>query len=244
MNIAAKNLHYRQLNAKIYDALKKDVKDIFLSNVNGQSYIASGVDAIIKINIDGLPGDDLGAFMNGPDIFVDGNAQDAIGNTMSGGRIIINGHAGDAAGYSMRGGKIFIRDYAGYRVGIHMKQYREMIPTIVIGGFTKDFLGEYMAGGIIILLGIGSKTAAGKLLGTGMHGGVIYAPSKKIPKKISKTLAMTNCERTDLDILNTNIDEFIKYFKPDKKSLAEIRKLKFKKLTPSTHRPYSNLYAY
>ena len=55
----------------------------------------------------------------------------------------------------MRSGKIFVKGNAGYRVGIHMKEYHEFYPKIIIGGKVGDFLGEYQAGGIIVVLGIG-----------------------------------------------------------------------------------------
>ena len=54
----------------------------------------------------------------------------------------------------MRGGEIFVNGNAGYRAGIHMKAYREKKPILVIGGRTGSFLGEYQAGGLIIVLGL------------------------------------------------------------------------------------------
>jgi len=92
--------------------------------------------------------------MDGCELVVNANAQDAAGNTMNSGKIVIHGDARDLIGYSMRGGKIFIRGSVGYRVGIHMKSYKEQVPALVIGGTAKDFLGEYMAGGIVALLGL------------------------------------------------------------------------------------------
>ncbi len=81
------------------------------------------------IDMYGTPGNDLGAFMNGPKVTVYGNAQDGCGNTMNEGEIVIHGHAGDVTGHSMRGGRIFVKDYVGYRVGIHMKEYQKKIPN-------------------------------------------------------------------------------------------------------------------
>ena len=78
----------------------------------------------------------------------------------------------------MRGGKIFVRGDVGYRVGIHMKTYKSNVPIIVAGGRAGDFLGEYMAGGIIIILGIHDEAKKNNLLvdlvATGQHGGAIY----------------------------------------------------------------------
>ena len=59
--------------------------------------------------IDGVPGNALGAYLNGASITVNANAQDAVGDTMNEGEIIIHGNIGDAAGYAMRGGQMFLR---------------------------------------------------------------------------------------------------------------------------------------
>ena len=55
--------------------------------------------------------------------------------------------------------KTYLRDDVGYRAGIHMKEYGDKKPVLVIGGTAQDFFGEYMAGGIVILLGLNLKKA-------------------------------------------------------------------------------------
>ena len=52
------------------------------------------------------------------------------------------------------------RGNAGYRVGIHMKAYEDHRPVIVIGGKAGDYLGEYQAGGVLIVLGIGAEAVS------------------------------------------------------------------------------------
>ncbi len=131
-------------------------KHIELRNVCGQKFIGDALKGDVKIDIYGIPGNDLGAFMDGPEIEIHSNGQDSIGNTMNAGKVIIHGHAGDVIGYAMRGGKIFIKGDVGYRVGIHMKSYQDNVPYIVIGGCACNFFGEYMAGGVMVLLGLGS----------------------------------------------------------------------------------------
>jgi glutamate synthase domain-containing protein 3 len=154
MKINAKGLDHRELNSRIRAAIEAGNEVLQLDHVNGQRYIGAGLRSKTKIIINGVPGNDLAAFMDGPEMIVNGNGQDAAGNTMNAGKIVIHGDARDLIGYSMRGGKIFIRGSVGYRVGIHMKSYKEQVPVLVIGGTAKDFLGEYMAGGIIALLGL------------------------------------------------------------------------------------------
>src|SRR4030042_575555 len=155
--IDARGVYYRELNAKLRDLTSNGTRRIELQNVCGQRYIGTDLDKPVEIEIFGTPGNDLGAFMDGPRIVVRGNAQDGCGNTMNEGEIVVHGHAGDITGMSARGGKIFIQEDVGYRAAIHMKEYKDKKPVLVIGGTAQDFLGEYMAGGILILLGVNFK---------------------------------------------------------------------------------------
>src|SRR3990172_2746335 len=130
--IDARGLDYRELNARLREVAANGAQKIELCNVYGQRYIGTDLDRPVEIEIFGTPGNDLGAFMDGPRIIVRGNAQDGGGNTLNSGEIIIHGHAGDIAGFSMRGGRIFVRENVGYRVGIHMKEYGEKRHLLVI----------------------------------------------------------------------------------------------------------------
>ena len=211
VKVDADGLYYRDLNCLLREIIKdKTVEKMEIPNVCGQRYIGTDLDTTIPIDIQGITGNDLGAFMNGPKITVYGHAQDASGNTMNEGQIIIHGHAGDLTGHSMRGGKIFVRDNVGYRVGIHMKEYETKIPTIVIGQTAGDFLAEYMAGGIILILGLnlkdGEKCIA-RFVGTGMHGGVIYERGEILdPEEGTKTSEDTN--EKDMQVIEGLVKEY------------------------------------
>ncbi|MBU3966422.1 MAG: hypothetical protein KKG76_03460 [Euryarchaeota archaeon] len=91
MRIDAKGMHYRPLNKMIRDAVASGEKEFELDNIGGQRYIGTGLNENVKITINGTPGNDLGAFMNGPRIIVNANAQDGIANTMNAGEIIVHG---------------------------------------------------------------------------------------------------------------------------------------------------------
>ena len=148
-------IHYKTLNCAIRKAINADCRTVIVEGVMGQRYIgatATGSDLLIVVH--GTPGNGLGAFLNGPTIEVLGNAQDMTGNTMNSGKIIVHGNAWDVTGLSARGGTIMIKGSSGYRVGIHMKEFSQMRPSLVIGGTVKDYLGEYMAGGTILVLGL------------------------------------------------------------------------------------------
>jgi glutamate synthase domain-containing protein 3 len=143
--IDAKDIYYRLLNRQIREKIASGEKEIVLNNILGQRYIGGGLSGTAKITINGVPGQDLGAFMNGPEIVVHGNGQDGIGNTMNAGKIVVQGRAGEIPGHSMRGGKVFIKGSAEYRAAVHMKEYQEQIPWLIIGETAKDYCGNLCA---------------------------------------------------------------------------------------------------
>ena len=243
LKVDAEGLYYKDLNCLLRQAIcANDIERIEIRNVCGQRYIGTDLDKNIQIDIYGTPGNDLGAFMNGPRIVVHGNGQDGSGNTMNEGQIIINGHAGDVTGNSMRGGKIFIRDYVGYRVGIHMKEYQRKIPQIVIGHTAGDFLAEYMAGGVMVILGLNLKQGEkcnAKFVGTGMHGGVIYERGE-ILEPVNGTKIMDVGKR-DLKTIENLVNEYCNHFDADPKGIMAG---KFKKILPISKRPYEKLFSH
>ncbi|MFQ3675207.1 MAG: hypothetical protein SNJ64_01525 [Endomicrobiia bacterium] len=245
ITIDANGLHYKVLNEKINTVLEQNhnVDTIIIDNVCGQRYIGAAIKKNVRFVINGTPGNDLSAFMDGTEIVVNGNAQDAIGNTMNSGTIIVHGNAGDIVGYGMRGGKIYIKGNVGYRVGIHMKAFKENFPVIVVGGETKDFLGEYMAGGLLIVLGLYKDTLpVGDFVGTGMHGGTIFIRKENIDDRLlGKEVKSTTLATNDLELLTKYLSEYCKIFNFN---LDEILSKPFIKLYPYSHRPYGRLYAY
>ncbi len=242
MRIDAKGMHYRQLNKMIRDAVAAGEKEFELDNICGQRYIGDGLNDRVTITINGTPGNDLGAFMNGPRIIVNANAQDGIANTMNAGEIIVHGSVGDIIGYGMRGGKLYIKGNAGYRAGIHMKEYKTQIPVIIAGGTAGDFFGEYMAGGIMILLGMNGKSPiVGDYVGTGMHGGVMYIRGKVDRHQIGKEVSCLELSEKDMKLIGSYLREYCECFRFD---YNEVMGGRFTKLVPLSHRPYGNLYVY
>jgi glutamate synthase domain-containing protein 3 len=244
VKIDAAGIYYRELNAKLRYAVTNGTQRIELHNVYGQRYIGTNLHTPVEIEVFGTPGNDLGAFMDGPRIVVHGNAQDGCGNTMNSGEIIVHGHAGDIIGLSARGGKIFVREDVGYRAGIHMKEYQDKKPMLVIGGTAQDFLGEYMAGGILILLGLNldeGEHHKAKFIGTGMHGGVIYLRGSVDNYQLGREVGVAQLQENDHSVLQQLVSEFAGHFGYQTK---EILKHEFIKLFPRWLRPYGRLYAY
>jgi glutamate synthase domain-containing protein 3 len=245
VKIDAAGVYYRELNTALREAASNGARRIELYNVYGQRYIGTDLDKPVEIEIFGTPGNDLGAFMNGPRISVHGNAQDGCGNTMNEGEIVIHGHAGDIIGLSARGGRIFIKENVGYRAGIHMKEYQDKKPVIVIGGTAQDFLGEYMAGGILILLGLDlgeGESHKARFIGTGMHGGTIYLRGNVEEHQLGKEVGIrAELEEADYQCLRQFVGEFAAHFGYETEAILEHN---FLKLYPRWLRPYGRLYTY
>ncbi|MFP3174577.1 MAG: glutamate synthase, partial [Vulcanisaeta sp.] len=135
---------------------------------------------------------------NGVDFIVYGDVQDDVGDTMHGGSIVIHGDARDVVGQALQGGYIFIRGNAGNRVGIQMREYVNKRPYLIVGGRVDDYLGEYMAGGVIMVLGINAYLMGkdvelvGRHVGSGMVGGRIYIRGRVDEGKVGLSTVITN----------------------------------------------------
>lgn len=230
--------HFTEANEMVREAL--DAADtVVLEDVFAQRYLGCAMPSGKRLEIHGVPGNDMACYMDGGEIEVYGNAQDQIGNTMNDGLVVVHGRCGDAAGYAMRGGQIFVRDDCGWRVGIHMKQYESKCPALIIGGNSGSFLGEYMAGGVVVLLG-----KPGEYLATGMHGGVIYLKHELDPDLIPAGLVEEPVDETDRAILKNLLGRYNEYFAdelPD--GPVDTSGEGFFCLKPESSRPYASMYA-
>ncbi len=245
-------LDFRTLNEKIYAAADDGCRHIVVKNALGQRFMCAGMNHKgVKIDIYGTPGNDLGVFMDGPVIEVHGNAEDQTGNTMSSGKIIIHGNAWDVTGLAARGGTMFVKGHGGYRIGIHMKEYHEMKPIIVYGGAVKEFFGEYMAGGILVALGldIGSNGISdippGDVvkgsLGSGIHGGAIYIRGEVPDEYLGVSATRSKLSDDDMELLTPILKEFCSHFDVP---LDRIWEREITKITPASSRPYASYYNY
>lgn len=236
MRIDAGGLRHEALNQQLRCSTERE---IVIAQCCGQRFIGAG-SRDKYIIIEGTPGNALGCYMNGTRIDVRGNAQDAIGDTMNDGVIRVFGDVGDACGYAMRGGKIYVKGSAGYRTGIHMKEYREKKPVIIIGNEVGSFFGEYQAGGILVALGLNStrKTPVGNFCAVGMHGGKMFlrcdAPPR-LPAQITARVAQSE----DMKEIEDDLTAFCSAFSY---SLDDVYAKPFYLLTPDTNNPYQSLY--
>lgn len=242
--INTQGLSHREINEKIRNTEGACV----LENCMGQRFLGAGMHGK-ELTVLGTPGNALGAYFNGGTITVHGNAQDAVGDTMNDGVMMIHGNIGDAAGYAMRGGKIFVEGNAGYRAGIHMKAYKEKIPVLVIGGKAGSFLGEYQAGGVIIVLDLynqnegGRYATNGKIVGnfpcTGMHGGKMLLRSDCTGIAFPKNVTAHTPNAEEMQEFLPYIREFCEHFGYAE---SEVLSSKFTLVTPDSNNPYKQMY--
>ena len=229
-------INYKEVN----DILRNCSGEIKLTGCCGQRFIAAGM-SDKNITLKGIPGNALGAYLNGACVTVKSNAQDAVGDTMNDGKIIVHGDIGDAAGYAMRGGRIFVRGNAGYRAGIHMKAYENKIPVMVIGGTAGSFLGEYQAGGVLVVLGLEAenKKIVGNFPCTGMHGGKMFLRSECADIKFPSQVTARRAGAGDMEELKAYVSEYCELFGYD---IDRIMSAPFTVVTPDSKNPYKQMY--
>jgi glutamate synthase domain-containing protein 1/glutamate synthase domain-containing protein 3 len=187
-DILALNMSYRELNSKIAELLMEK-NEVIVGGVMGHRFIGINLPRLNiknkKIILYGVVGNAMANLNESNEFYVYGNVADDCCDTMHGGKVVIMGDAGDVLAQTFQNGKIFVKGNAGNRVGIQMREYKDRRPYLVIGGLVDDYLGEYMAGGVIVVLGLNSKSEpVGNYIGTGMVGGRIYIRGKISPNKL------------------------------------------------------------
>jgi glutamate synthase domain-containing protein 3 len=121
-----------------------------------------------------------------------------------------------------------------------MKEYRDKVPTIVIGGRVGSFLGEYLAGGIIVVLGMDTDDVpVGNFTGTGMHGGRIFIRTERELQRLPSQVTEEIATEAELQEIAPIIKEFAEYFEIKSEGFLEDR---FYVLKPNAKNPYKQLY--
>ena len=235
-------MHYRDLNHKIRSMISEGVDHIILEGVIGQRYIGAGLDPNIVLEIKGIPGQDLGVFNGGATIIVYGNAQDGVGNTMNNGHVIVHGNTGDIPGHMMRNGKIYIKGSAGFRAGIMMKEYGKKRPVMIVGETIGDYLGEYMAGGMIVILGYSLKegeSPVSRHVATGIFGGELYIRGDVGEDQLGEGAVKYKAGQPEIEKISPYLEEYAEIFKLD---MDKILNRPFYVIRRAGQRPYGNLY--
>ena len=112
---------------------------------------------------------------------------------------------------------------------------------MVIGGRTGSFLGEYQAGGIIVVLGLsgGERPIVSNFPCTGMHGGKLFLRSEcagiHFPHQVHHRIASTE----ELAEIRSYVEEYCAHFGG---SADEILNAPFTLVTPDSGNPYKQMY--
>lgn len=256
--------YHKELNKKIRKAIRQGYNWIILKNVMGQRFIGAGIKDDITIEVFGDAGLDLGVFSEGITIIVHGCSEYLLGNTLNDGELIVYGDSWDITGMGARGGKIFVMGDGGSRIGIHMKEFKDKKPVIVYGGAVKQYCGEYMAGGMIVVLGLDFKDAIkdrkkpidkdnidqariknleGEVvqgdLGAGIHGGTIYVRGEVPDHHLGVYAVKEELTDEDKEVLAPILERFCELFNV---SLDFIWNAKFSKIKPVSSRPFGKVY--
>lgn len=259
-----RRLHYRELNNEIRKAAREGYNWITLTNVRGQRFISAAMTDKLTIEIFGDVGLDTGIFSEGPNVIIHGCSEYLLGNTLNGGEIVVYGDSWDITGMGARGGMIYVMGDGGSRVGIHMKEYKDKKPVIVYGGKVKQYCGEYMAGGVIIVLGLDFhdaiidrkkpvtreninprriKNYEGEIvqsyLGGGIHGGTIYIRGDVPDYSLGVYATKDEFAEKDTEILAPILERFAELFNVP---IGLIWSKKFSKIRPLSARPFGKIY--
>ncbi len=257
-------MNHKELNVKIRKAIKDGYDWITLKNVMGQRFIGAGIKGDVTIEIFGDAGLDLGVFSDGLTIIVHGSSEYLLGNTLNSGEIVVYGDSWDITGMGARGGRIFIMGNGGSRVGINMKEFRDKRPVICYGGTVKQYCGEYMAGGVVVVLGLdfkdavidrdkppgkdnidGSKVknAAGGIvqsdLACGIHGGAVYVRGGVEEHLLGVYAVKDEMDGDDRKVLEPILESFSELFNVPMDFLSS---KDFTKVRPFSSRPFGKHY--
>ena len=257
-------LDYRDLNKKIRAAVKDGHTRLILENVKGQRFIGAGLRGPLTIEIFGDAGLDLGVFSDGINVVVHGCSEYLLGNTLNSGELVVYGDSWDITGMGARGGQMFIMGNGGSRIGIHMKEFKDKKPIIVYGGAVKQYCGEYMAGGLIVVLGLDFSDAIadrkkpvekddinpnlvkdipGEIvqsdLGSGIHGGAVYVRGDVSDHNLGVYAIKEKFTDEDKEILTPIIERFCELFNVP---ADLIWKKEFTKIIPVSSRPFGKFY--
>ncbi len=147
-----------------------------------------------------------------------GPASDDIGWLNAGAEIIVHGNASNGAMNGAAQGKVYIGGNIGARAMTMTKcNPRFEPPELWVLGGVGDYFGEFMAGGIAVVCGVGSDTTE-QVLGhrplVGMVGGTVFVRGNvdEFSEKDAKIIPMSD---KNWEWLVTNLKNFLNKIKKD-----------------------------
>ena len=111
-------------------ALHQDISgEVTIDNPAGAHSVAAGVNAPVKITINGHVGYYAAGMNQRAEVVINGNAGTGVAENMMSGTVVVKGNASQSAGATAHGGLLVIEGDAAARCGISMKGV-----DIVVGG--------------------------------------------------------------------------------------------------------------
>ena len=115
---------------------------------------------------------------------------------------------------------------------------------MVCGGKARDFFGEYMAGGLLVLLGMNSRLdgpVVGGHVGAGMHGGEIFVRGAVEGWCCGTEVSVSPATEAEKAGAAPRPADYCRTFGL---SLDEVLTAPFTRIAPTGSRPYARLYTY
>jgi glutamate synthase domain-containing protein 3 len=156
----------RELNGTLHQV--REPARVLVRNPGGKHAIAAGLDAPLRVEIDGHVGYYCAGMNKLAQVRVAGNAGTGVAENMMSGTVTVEGSASQSAGASAHGGLLVIRGDASARCGISLKG-AEILVCGSIG-----HMGAFMAQkGCLVVLG-----DAGGALGDSLYEARLYVHGK------------------------------------------------------------------
>lgn len=158
----------RELNSALHAVDKKDTGEWIISNPRGAHALAVGVDAPLKITIDGSVGYYCAGMNKHAEIVINGSAGVGLAENMMSGSVRVKGDASQSAGATAHGGLLVIEGDASARCGISLKGADIIVKGNV--GHMSCFMAQ--AGNLVVL------GDAGDALGDSLYEAKIFVRGK------------------------------------------------------------------
>ena len=113
---------------------------------------------------------------------------------------------------------------------------------LVVGGEAGSFLGEYQAGGYVVVLGLNTtgRAPVGRFCAAGMHGGKIFLRTEaELPFDLPSQVSAHRADAKELEEIRPFVEKYAHAFG---RNAAEILRGTFQVLIPNTANPYKSLY--
>ena len=111
-------------------------RHVRVRNPDGAHNIAVGINAPVKVTIEGHAGYYAAGMNKFAEVVIEGSASTGVAENMMSGKVHVKGFASNSAGASAHGGLLLIDGDAGLRCGISLKG-----GDIVVGGSAGSFSG-------------------------------------------------------------------------------------------------------